>query len=61
MVLNAALAHWMQLMGEFDRDLIIAQGTSICRQARGCIRRGEANRVLIGGQSHVLIDGELTL
>ncbi|ASJ73233.1 Trans-2,3-dihydro-3-hydroxyanthranilate isomerase [Granulosicoccus antarcticus IMCC3135] len=59
--LNAAIAHWMQSIGELERDLIIAQGTSIDRQGRVYIRRGEAGRVLIGGQSHVLIDGELTL
>ena len=59
--LNAAIAHWMQSMGELDRDLIISQGTCINRQGRVYIRRGEAERILIGGQSHVLIDGELML
>ena len=59
--LNAAIAHWMQSIGELDRDLIISQGTCIGRQGRVYIRRGKADRVLIGGQSHVLIDGEMTL
>lgn len=59
--LNAAIAHWMHSVGELDRDLIIAQGTCIGRHGRVYIHRGEADRILIGGQSHVLIDGELTL
>lgn len=59
--LNAAIAHWMQSTGELDRDLIIAQGTCIGRQGRVYIHRGESNRVLIGGQSHILIDGDLSL
>ena len=59
--LNAALAHWMQSLGLLDRDLIIAQGTTIGRKGRVFIRRDEAERVLIGGQSHALIVGELML
>lgn len=59
--LNAAIAHWMQSIGELERDLIIAQGTCIGRKGRVYIRRDEADRILIGGQSHILIDGELTL
>lgn len=59
--LNAAIAHWMQSIGELDRNLIISQGSCIGRQGRVYIRRGEADRVLIGGHSHVLIEGELTL
>ena len=51
----------MQSLGLLDRDLIIAQGTNIGRKGRVFVRRDEAERVLIGGQSHAFIDGELML
>lgn len=57
--LNAALARWMWSEGRLTRDLVIAQGTCLGRTGRvfvGAPRDG-SGRVLIGGQSHVVIDG----
>ncbi|MFK7891758.1 MAG: PhzF family phenazine biosynthesis protein [Granulosicoccus sp.] len=59
--LNAALAHCLQSMGELDHRLNSAQGTCAGRQGRVHISRGEVDSVLIGGETHVLIDGETLL
>ena len=61
--LNAALARWMWSEGRLDRDLVIAQGTCLGRAGRvfvGAPREG-SDRVLIGGHSHIVIDGTVTL
>jgi len=52
----------MQL-GRVNCDLSVAQGTSINRTGRVAIRPDPAvpGRVSIGGQSHVLIEGTVTL
>jgi PhzF family phenazine biosynthesis protein len=58
--LNSALACWMRAEGRLDRELRIAQGTSIGRCGRVSIRPlGED--VWIGGQTHVLIQGSVSL
>jgi PhzF family phenazine biosynthesis protein len=61
--LNAALAHWFVQLGRLDTDLLIAQGTCINRVGRVAIRPDSAQpgRVFIGGESHVLVDGTVTL
>ncbi|MFT5447955.1 MAG: PhzF family phenazine biosynthesis protein [Gammaproteobacteria bacterium] len=61
--LNAALAHWLMQQGRVDRDLSVAQGTSINRTGRVAIRPDASvpGRVYIGGQSHVLIEGTVCL
>lgn len=61
--LNAALARWMWSEGRLDRDLVIAQGTCLGRAGRvfvGAPLEG-SDRVLIGGHSHIVIDGTVTL
>jgi len=58
--LNAALAHWLAAEGRLDQAVTIAQGTNIKRHGRVSITpRG--NDVLIGGDTHILIDGQVTL
>ena len=58
--LNAALAHWMFSEGVITKAVKVGQGTRINRLGRVSIipRDGE---ILIGGDTHILIDGYLTL
>ena len=58
--LNAALAHWMVADGRIERAVTIAQGTKISRHGRVSVMpRGE--KVYIGGDTHILIDGQVML
>lgn len=58
--LNAALAHWLVSDGRIDTSVTIAQGTKINRHGRVSVQlRGDD--VLIGGDTHVLIDGTVNL
>jgi len=61
--LNSAIACWMQRNGRLQSDLIISQGTCIGRLGRIFIRPtpGNADRILIGGETQVLIEGTLHL
>lgn len=57
--LNSALAHWFQAEGQLEQPLMIAQGTIINRYGRVSIRPEASGGVWIGGQTQVLIDGEV--
>ncbi|MDH5356554.1 MAG: PhzF family phenazine biosynthesis protein [Gammaproteobacteria bacterium] len=58
--LNAALAHWLISDGRINAPVTIAQGTKINRHGRVSVQlRGED--VLIGGDTHVLIEGQVNL
>lgn len=59
--LNAALAHWMQVEGRLPQAVSVAQGTAIGRHGRVAIDPVDRHNVKIGGQTHILIDGEITL
>lgn len=58
--LNAALACWKYETGGWTGPKVIAQGTCIGRTGRVYADYREGT-VWIGGQSHVLIDGTVTL
>ena len=58
--LNSALAHWLQSRGQLTQPVTVAQGTRIGRHGRVSIRALD-NGVMIGGQTHILIEGELQL
>jgi PhzF family phenazine biosynthesis protein len=58
--LNAALAFWLREQGLLDRSLTISQGTVIGRYGRVFIRPSD-DRILIGGDTNILIEGTLTL
>lgn len=58
--LNAALAFWLREQGLLDRPLTISQGTVIGRHGRVLIRPS-GDRILIGGDTNILIEGTLTL
>ena len=60
--LNAALAHWLSSDGRLNQSTTIAQGTKINRHGRVSVRRDEDNdNILIGGDTHIIIDGHVTL
>ncbi len=59
--LNSALAHWLQAEGRLPQAVTVAQGTNINRHGRVSIRPLDATNVLIGGQTHILIEGSLQL
>ncbi|MCP4471997.1 MAG: PhzF family phenazine biosynthesis protein [Gammaproteobacteria bacterium] len=58
--LNSALAHWLQSRGQLTQPVSVAQGTCIERHGRVSIRPRD-DGVMIGGQTHILIEGELHL
>ncbi len=59
--LNAALARWMEGEGRLPFAYTAAQGTAIGRLGRVHVRAAPDGRVLVGGQTHVLIEGSVTL
>ena len=59
--LNSALAHWLQAEGRLSEAVTVAQGTSIGRHGRVAINPVDRHNVKVGGQTHILIDGEITL
>ncbi len=61
--LNAAVARWFNSMGRLTGPLRIAQGRSIGRVGRVHIRPdpAEPDRILIGGNTLILIEGTVTL
>jgi len=61
--LNSAIAHWLHSLGRLTSNLVVAQGTNIDRLGRVYIQPDatQDGRVLIGGHSHVLIDGHVQL
>ncbi|MBL4892419.1 MAG: PhzF family phenazine biosynthesis protein [Rhizobiaceae bacterium] len=61
--LNSALAHWMHANGKYQQDTLVAQGTSIDRHGRIYIKPdpNEPGRMLIGGETQILIEGTVKL
>ena len=58
--LNAALAFWLREAGLLAEPLTISQGTAIRRHGRVYIRP-TGDSILIGGDTHILIEGDVTL
>lgn len=59
--LNSALAHWLQAEGRLPEAVTVAQGTSIGRHGRVAINPIDRDTAKIGGQTHILIDGSVSL
>ena len=60
--LNAAIAHWMRAEGQLPNPITIIQGTTIGRRGRVSIRLGNGeNDIQVGGQTHILVQGNVTL
>ena len=58
--LNAAIAQWMRAEGRLEQTTKVAQGTKINRQGRVSIRP-DNDKIWIGGDTHVVIEGITTL
>lgn len=61
--LNSAIAHWMYEEGRLKSEVLISQGTVINRHGRIYVTP-DANtkgRILIGGQTQILIEGIVQL
>ena len=61
--LNAALAHWLASRGELANSIVVGQGTRINRHGRVYISRDteDLDTVLVGGQTHIVIEGTVLL
>lgn len=60
--LNAALAQWLSGEGRLNQAVTIAQGTTINRHGRVSIRPEQGgDQILIGGDTHIIIDGHVTI
>ena len=59
--LNAAIACWFRKAGRLYGPLIVSQGTKIERAGRVSINAIEEGSLLIGGEVHILIRGEVCI
>lgn len=61
--LNAALAHWFAHQNKLSDSMVVAQGTCINRTGRVHISRdsNDPECILIGGNTHILIEGSVEL
>jgi len=59
--LNSALAHWLRAEGRLPRAVSVAQGTCIGREGRVAIAPLDEMNVSIGGQTHILIEGSVSI
>ena len=60
--LNSALAHWLQAEGRLAGAVTVAQGSCINRTGRVYIQPGsQPGQIKIGGQTHILIEGMVSL
>lgn len=61
--LNSALAHWKLDLGELPGDTVVAQGTCINRLGRVYVKPDPQTPglVYIGGETHILIEGSVSL
>ncbi|HEX2403316.1 MAG TPA: PhzF family phenazine biosynthesis protein [Acidimicrobiia bacterium] len=58
--LNAALAYWLRDQARLDEPVVVSQGTAMGRHGRVYIRP-TPDRIMIGGDTHILIEGHVTL
>jgi PhzF family phenazine biosynthesis protein len=58
--LNAALAYWLRDQARLDEPVVVSQGTALGRHGRVYIRP-TPDRIMIGGDTHILIEGHVTL
>ncbi|MGH8949784.1 MAG: PhzF family phenazine biosynthesis protein [Acidimicrobiia bacterium] len=59
--LNAALAFWLREEGLLTGPLTVAQGTAIGRSGRVYVQPDGSDRILIGGDTTIMIEGTVTL
>jgi len=59
--LNAAIAKWLQANGRLQKTYIVSQGTSIGRLGRVMVKPGQDDVVWVGGQVHIVIEGQVNI
>ena len=61
--LNSALAHWFDKRNKLPDAMVVAQGTVIGRSGRVHVSRDAGNRdnILVGGHTHILVEGSVSL
>ena len=59
--LNAAIAMWLDSESRLAEKTLVSQGTALGRSGRLLIRRLGSADIQIGGQSHILIRGEVDI
>jgi PhzF family phenazine biosynthesis protein len=59
--LNAAIAKWLLASGRLQKPYLVAQGTQIGRHGRVAVTPGNHETVWIGGEVHILIEGNVRL
>jgi len=59
--LNAAIAKWLQANGRLQKPYIVSQGTSIGRLGRVMVKPGQDDVVWVGGQVHIVIEGQVSI
>jgi PhzF family phenazine biosynthesis protein len=58
--LNAAIAHRLRDQGQLQEPIVVSQGTALGREGRVHITPFD-DRILIGGDTHILIEGTVTI
>ena len=59
--LNAAIAMWLQSEDRLPEYLVVAQGRNIAREGRVVIQTDQEGSVWIGGEVHIVVEGEVSL
>ena len=59
--LNAAIAHWMLDQGRLTTATTVAQGTCIDRYGRVSVQPADKGKIMIGGDTHIVIEGTVNL
>jgi PhzF family phenazine biosynthesis protein len=58
--LNAAIACWLREQGQLEGPMVVSQGTALGREGRVHITPVD-DRILIGGDTHILIEGSVSI
>ncbi|MDD7973575.1 PhzF family phenazine biosynthesis protein [Roseinatronobacter alkalisoli] len=59
--LNAAIAKWLLSIDRLNEDIVVAQGRCIERDGRVTIRADKDGTIWIGGDVHMVVEGEVRL
>ena len=59
--LNAAIAKWMQFNERLQKPYLVAQGTNIGRLGRVAVKATTDGVAWIGGQVHIVIEGNIII
>ena len=59
--LIGAVACWFQRTGRLDKRLLLSQGTTIDRMGRVSVESSPDGAIVVGGQVHIIVKGDLWL